>query len=203
MRVPTSVIVENLLRDAPADVTLEWLVANLQERSFGLVMLLIAAVGLVPGLSPIVGILLVILALQLALGRREPALPRRLAARKFSKARLKRLLDHVIPALRRLERLVRPRWGRFFERTEPLVGIVMLLLGATLLAPVPLSNILPALVVMLLAFSLLEGDGALLAVALASAMISLAITAAAIWGAVEVGALATDESSLTRYPAGI
>lgn len=189
MRVPTSVILADLMRDAPREVTLAWMVANLRERSFGIVILLIAVVGLVPGLSPVVGIMLAIPALQMILGRREPVLPRRLASCKISTARLESLLDRVIPVLRRLERIVRPRWDQFFEKAERIVGVVMLLLGATLLAPVPLSNIIPALVIMLLAFSLLEEDGILLCVALLAAMTSLAITAAAIWGAIEVSSL--------------
>lgn len=189
MRVPTSDILENLLRDAPKEVTLEWMVAHLRERSFGIVMLLIALMGLVPGLSTIVGIVLAVPALQLTVGRREPALPRRLAARRFSKAKLERLLKHVIPALRRLERVVRPRWVQLFRKAERVVGPVTLLLGGTLLVPVPLSNVIPALVIMLLAFSLLEEDGALLAIALTAAMISLAITGAAIWGTIEVSGL--------------
>ena len=189
MRVPTSVILEDLMRDAPRDVTLAWMVANLRERSFGIVMLLIALVGLVPGLSPVVGIMLAIPALQMILGRREPVLPRRLASRKFSKAKVERLLRRVVPVLRRLERIVRPRWERLFEKAERIVGVVMLLLGGTLLAPVPLSNIIPALVIMLLAFSLLEDDGILLVIALTTALVSLAITVAAIWGTIEVSAL--------------
>jgi hypothetical protein len=40
------------LRDAPPDdVTIAWLLGSLHKRSFGLVMLLIALVGLVPGVS--------------------------------------------------------------------------------------------------------------------------------------------------------
>lgn len=189
MRVPTSAILHDLMRGAPADVTLEWMVANLRERSFGIVMLLIAIVGLVPGLSPVVGIMLAIPAVQMVLGRREPALPLRLASRKFSKAKVERLLHRVIPVLRCLEQIVRPRWERLFEKAERIVGVMMLLLGGTLLAPVPLSNIVPALVIMLLAFSLLEKDGVLLVIALTAALVSLAITAATIWGAIEVSAL--------------
>ena len=186
MRVPTSDILEGLIRDAPGNVTLEWMVANLRERSFGIVMLLIALVGLMPGLSPVVGIMLAIPAMQLVLGHHEPVLPRRLGCRKFSKAKVERLLNRVVPMLRRLERIVRPRGERIFEKTERIVGIVMILLGGTLLVPVPLSNIIPALVIMLLAFSLLEKDGVLLVIALSAALVSLAITAATIWGAIEV-----------------
>jgi hypothetical protein len=189
MRVPTSVILQDLLNDAPDDVTLEWIIANLHERSFGIVMLLIALVGLVPGISPLVGLMLAIPAVQMMLGRREPTLPRRLATRRLSKARLGRILARVIPVLRRMERLVRPRWGTPFETTKRVVGFVILLLGGTLLAPVPFSHIIPALVIALLAFAFLEEDGVLLCIALAAAIASLAITTAAIWGTAEVTAI--------------
>ena len=46
----------------------------------------------------------------------------------------------------------------------------------------------PVLVIVLLAFAFLEEDGVLLCIALAAALASLAITAAAVWGAVEVAA---------------
>lgn len=188
MRVPTSVILEDLIRDAPTAVTLEWVVASLRERSFGIVMLLISLVALVPGISPLVGVMLAVPAIQMMLGRAEPILPRRLATRRISKARLGDILKRVIPVLNRLERVVRPRWSTPFEATKRVVGFVILLLGGTLLAPVPLSSIIPALVIMLLAFAYLEEDGILLCLALTAAAISLAITAAAVWGAIEVGA---------------
>lgn len=75
-RVATSVILEGLVRDAPTGhVTLEWIIANLRERSFGIVMLLVALVGLVPGASSLIGILLAIPAIQMFLGRNETILP--------------------------------------------------------------------------------------------------------------------------------
>lgn len=189
MRDPTSVILEGLLRDAPSSVTLAWIVANLRERSFGIVMLLIALMGLVPGLSPIAGVLLAVPSVQMIVGRREPLLPRQLAARHLSKPRLERIVARVIPVVRRLERIVRPRWAMPFEVTKRAVGFVILLLGGTLLAPVPFSNIIPALVIMLLAFAFMEEDGLLLCMALIAAMISLAITVGAVWGTIELGAL--------------
>lgn len=187
-RVPTSVVLQDLLRDAPDEVRLEWIIAHLHERSFGIVMLLIALVGLVPGISPLAAIMLAIPAVQMMRARSEPVLPRRLATRRLSKARLGRILARVIPVLRWLERLVRPRWPTPFEATKRVVGFVMLLLGATLLAPVPFSQVIPALVIVLLAFAFLEEDGVLLCIALAAALASLALTAAAVWGAVEVAA---------------
>ncbi len=187
-RAPTSVVLEELLRDAPADyVTLNWLIDNLQERSFGIVMFLIALVGLVPGLSPLVGVLLFIPAIQMMLARPAPVLPRAIAARRLSSLRLTRLVARINPTLKRLERIVHPRWTTPFETTKRVIGFVILLLGATLLAPIPFSHIIPLLVIMLLAFAFLERDGLILCIALAAAAVSLAITAATVWGAIEAG----------------
>ena len=188
MREPTSVILERLAREAPPEgVTLKWIIATLRDRSFGIVMLLIGLVGLLPGVSPLVGILLAIPAVQMIAGRSEPVLPRRLAERRLSAAKLSRLLGRVIPAMRRLERVVRPRWNRSFGVAKRIVGGVILLLGGTLLTPIPFSQVIPSLVIVLLAFAVLEEDGVLLALAGLAALLSIAITAAALWGTIEAG----------------
>ncbi len=98
MRVPTSVILEGLLRDAPKDhVTLNWIIDHLGTRSFGIIMLIIALVGLLPGASPLIGILLAVPAIQMMMARPAPFLPRIIAGRKISTLRFVRLLHRVIP----------------------------------------------------------------------------------------------------------
>jgi hypothetical protein len=115
------------------------------------------------------------------LARPGPVFPRRVAARSFRTERLARLLRRVVPVLRWLERFIRPRWATPFEATKRVVGGVVLLLGGLLLAPVPLSNVPPALVTALIAFAYLEEDGALLCAALVAALLLLAVASAAVW----------------------
>ena len=91
----------------------------------------------------------------------------------------------MAPRLAWVERLVRPRWPPPFETTKRLTGIVMLLLGLSMISPVPFSHVMPALVIMLLALAYLEEDGVALLVALAAALASLALTGATVWGTVE------------------
>jgi hypothetical protein len=189
-RVPTSVILERLVQAAPpGTVALSWLVDNLGARSFGILMLLMALVGLVPGASAVIGVLLAFPASQMILARPAPVLPRFITGRSVPTDRLARLLKRVIPALSFLERVVRPRWRTPFEATKRVVGSVILLLGVTMLVPIPFSHVIPALVIMLLALAFLEEDGVLLCIALAAAMVSLSITAAAVWGVVAAGRL--------------
>ena len=186
MRVPTSEILDDLMRQAPpGETTLVWIVAHLRDRSFGIVMLLIGILALVPGISPLAGVLLAWPAIQMMLGHEGPVLPGPVARRRFSTQRLGRVLGRVIPLLVRLERLVRPRWTLPFGTAKRIVGFLILLLGLSLLAPIPFSQVIPASVVILTAFAWLEEDGLLLVLSLCAALASIAVTAAAVWGTVE------------------
>jgi hypothetical protein len=68
------------------------------------------------------------------------------------------------------------------------VGFVILLLtSALLLTPVPLSNIPPAIAIVLISLAYLEEDGLLLCCALLAAVVMIIIESAAVWGTI-VGA---------------
>ena len=162
-------------------LTLDWLLGRMGGRSFGLVLLLLSIFGLLPGVSAFAAVLLMIPAIQMLLAHSGPVFPRRLSSRQFEARRLAALLRYVVPVLRSLERFVRPRWTTPVEATKRVVGGSVLLLSAGLLAPVPLSNVPPALAIMLIAFAYLEEDGALLCGALAIAFVIVAAVLLAAW----------------------
>lgn len=166
-------------------VSIGWLIAELGERSFGLTLLVMAIIALLPGASTIVGLLIAWPAIQLILGHETAALPRPMARREIEVDRLARVIEVVAPRLAWVERLIRPRWPAVFSSTRRLVGTAMLLVGLTLISPVPFSHVVPALVIMLLALAYLEEDGFALMLALFAALCSLAVTGATLWGAVE------------------
>ena len=184
-RPPTSLVLERLLEGASEDrVSLSWLIDNLKERSFGIVLLLMGLIALVPGASGFIGVLLAIPAFQMLMARKGPVFPRFIARRQVPTRRLRGLIDRVNPVLRRLERLIRPRWTTPFEATKRVVGAVVMLLGIALLAPVPFSHVIPALVIVLLAFAYLEEDGVWLCVALTAALAAIAFAAATVWATI-------------------
>jgi len=183
-RIPTSALLDGLLREAGAErVTLAWLIDGLGDRSFGLVMLLLALLGAMPGASAIVAPLLAILAVQMMLGHGGPVFPRRVSQRSVPTRALARTLGRAVPLLRAVEGFIHPRWPMPFEATKRAVGLVVLLLGVLLLAPIPLSNVPPALTIVLLAIAYLEEDGILLCAALAISVLLLVIAAGAVWQA--------------------
>jgi hypothetical protein len=186
--VPTSTILERLIEQAPAgDVTIAWLMNQLRPRSFGLILLLLGVCGMLPLLSPIAGVLLAVPAFQMIRADPRPIFPRRLSQRVVPATKLAALLARVVPALRWLERFVRPRWPTPFQATKRVIGVVVLLLGLGLFVPIPLSNVPVALTIILIAFAYLEEDGILLALSLAIALVLFGAGGVALWGAIEAG----------------
>jgi hypothetical protein len=181
-RAPTSEALERLLSDpSRGQVTLAWMMDRLGERSFGIVLLLLAMLGLLPGISPLASLLILVIAVQMVRGKTRPVLPRRIAERAVDERLLARLIRRVVPVLRWLERFIRPRWPTPLQSTKRVVGGSVLLLGIGLLTPVPFSNVPPALTIGLIAVAYLEEDGALLCVALAATVVLAILAAALAW----------------------
>jgi hypothetical protein len=145
-------------------------------------MLLLALVAFTPGLSIVAGLLLMIPAFQMIAGVPAPVFPRRIAARSLPARHLAAVVQRSVPMLRHLERVVHPRWPTPVEATKRLVGAVVVILSATLVfIPIPLSNVIPALVIALIALAYVEEDGLLLSIALLAAAIVLMLVTAAAW----------------------
>lgn len=185
--VPTSTLLGGLLQGAPAErVTLDWLLANLGERSFGIVLLFLGLIGLVPGVSLFSGLLLLLPAAQMILSRPAPDLPDFVGARALSVRKIDWLLRKLTPTLAWLEQFSYPRWQTRFHGGTRSIGLMVLLLALSALSPIPFAAILPNLAIMLIAFALLEKDGLALLLAMVFAAVSLCVTAATIWAGIVV-----------------
>ncbi len=181
--IPTSQLFAAILKGAPKDrVTLAWLLGSLRQRSFGIVMLLLGMIAMVPGISILAAFLLVVFGFQMMMAHEAPILPRFIACRTLPTHQISGFIGRAFPVIKFLEKFIRPRWHTPFRATKRIVGFSLLLLAATLFMPIPLSNILPGALTMLVAFAYLEEDGALLCIALVASLVSLAITGAEVWG---------------------
>ena len=131
-RVPTSVLLAQLLKELPPEhVCLAWLIGRLEQRSFGLLILILGLLGLVPGIATFTGLLLAFPAAQMMLGRESVTLPGFLAARSIPARHFGRWTARTIPLFERMETLIRPRLQTPFQATKRAVGLVVLLLTAT------------------------------------------------------------------------
>jgi hypothetical protein len=185
-RKRSSQVFEELLQQAPAkDFTIGWLLSKLHRRSFGVVVLFLGLLASTPVGSSVPGLILVVMAVQMIGGRREPAFPRLITARSLPTDYLRRIGSRAVPVLQYFEKVVHPRWPTLFEGGKRFVGFAVLSLTAVLLlTPVPLSNVVPAVLIALIALAYIEEDGMLLCLAYLAAVILIGVEVMAVWGAV-------------------
>lgn len=160
-------------------LTLEHLLAGLGRRGYGMLLLVATLPAFIPipvG-GAISGPLVMLIGIQLLAGRREPWLPRFLARRGPHRSALLRFYRLIEPWLRRLERVVRPRWPQVLHHPVALLvsGALLVLLGFLLSLPIPFTNYLFGALLLLFALALLERDGALMLVAWTGGAIAVAV----------------------------
>jgi hypothetical protein len=91
-------------------------------------------------------------------------------------------VQRAVPALKYLEKIIHPRWRTPFGATKRLVGAIVLIVSAAMVfSPIPFSNVVPALVIAMIALAYLEEDGVLLSAALLAGVVVLALALAAVW----------------------
>jgi hypothetical protein len=183
--VPVTATLTDLVNNLPGEhFTIEWLLGRLDRRSFGIIMLVMALVAMVPGISLLIGPLLAIPAFEMILGRSGPSFPRRIAVYPLRSSALTGIVKRALPLLATLERIVHPRWPISPGLSRRAAGLAILALSGLFLAPLPLIQIIPALLVALIALAYLEEDGLLLCLSILGAIILLLAATAAVWGAV-------------------
>lgn len=145
----------------PDGMTLREIRDRLDERAFGLMILILAVPCLVPalyGVPQIVGIPILLLAGQMLVGRQEPWLPDAILKRSVSKPWLDRMADFATKSMGWTERLSRPRLRLFAEGwAEKAAAFFMIL--ATLTIVLPMTNTIPSVALSLLAVGLIQRDG--------------------------------------------
>lgn len=158
--------------------TLQWLMSSLRKHSHPGIIFFTAVIAVVPGISLPAGVLLLALTAQMIARRPTPTFPQWIALRPLPADKLKVSLKRAIPILRGIEKAIHPRWPMALAASRHIVGLVMFLLTARLLVwPLPLSNMLPAALISLIALCDLEEDGLMLALALVAGMIVLGVDA--------------------------
>jgi hypothetical protein len=146
-------------------VTLAWILDQLRERAFGLFLLVLALPCCIPflyGIPQIVALPLLFVSGQIMLGRRLPWLPARLGARTVTKEGLTNLARRAEPWLLRIEAVSRPRLIALTRAPlDQLVGIALVLFSASILVPLPGTNTVPGIAVVIVSMGLLQRDGVL------------------------------------------
>ena len=158
-----------LTRLAEQPLTVADLTMETAERGFALgigLLVLPFLLPMPPGLTTILGGASLLLSVQMVLGRRSPWLPRRIAQYQFPQKMARQLLSPLNRLSRWVERIAQPRWAGLTQ--HPLIwqinGLCFVWLTLLLMSPIPGTNPIPTVGILILVIATLEEDGLLLCI---------------------------------------
>lgn len=158
-----------LIKVATKPLTIAEILQETSERGFILMIGLLVLPFLFPmppGLSGVMGLGCFYLAIQMALGKKSPWLPKKIAQFKFPRSLSQLLLKNIRRVTIWLEKIVRSRWKQVASNsyTSRVNGFCIAWLSILLMLPIPFTNPLPAVTILLLAVATLEADGLLMCI---------------------------------------
>ena len=162
------------------------------DKGFGLLLVLLSLPSALPvpapGYSTPFGLLLGILSLQMMLGQQSPWLPARARRMVIKRTVAEKVLRAGSVFFGKIEHLIRPRLSWIGGRLGlPFMGILVLIMSALMILPIPLTNTAPAMVIFLIGAGLTEDDGLVAAAACAIGVLAVLLYAGVIYLAVTVG----------------
>ncbi|MBE9232039.1 MAG: hypothetical protein RLZZ203_307 [Cyanobacteriota bacterium] len=168
-----------LQRLSEQPLTLGDILTETSERGFSLVITLLVLPFLFPmppGLTSPLGGACLILSLQMVLGRRSPWLPKKIANYQFPSSFAQVILQNLRRVTKIIEKIARPRLEKVAN--HPLIwrfnGLCISWLTILLISPVPFTNPIPTVGILLLAIATIEADGLLMCISyVATVLITL------------------------------
>lgn len=179
----TSDILESVVVQSVEDsITLFELKEILHERGFALLMLLFSLplsipLPVPPGYTTILSLPILFFAVQIILGYDSPWLPNFLGGKSIKRKNLAFLIEKTVPILRKVEKLTRARIPIFNNPVgERIYGIISFLCAMSIAIPLPLTNFIPAGGIVFMSLGVLNRDGVMAIVGIATSAIGLFIS---------------------------
>ncbi|HEU5066810.1 MAG TPA: exopolysaccharide biosynthesis protein [Sphingomicrobium sp.] len=174
-------------QSGPERISLSELSQQLHSRVWGGLLVILAAINVIPlppGTNTVLAIPLVLVSAQMALGRASPWFPGRIDRRGITKDELQQLIAKMGPIEARVERIFRPRLGQL---TAPAatraIGLTCMALSVIAGLPILMIHNAPAVAILLFGLALIYRDGVLVILGAIAAVLAVAFDAAlVIWG---------------------
>ena len=182
-------MIQNLAQRTESTLSISDLVIAMQSRARGALVIVIALPNLLPiglpGMSAVLGLPLVFLTIQILLG--QPAwFPEFINKREIKQSQFATVARHTLPWLKWAERYVQPR---MISLTNPLVergvGALSVFLALTVMLPVPLGNMLPALAIIFFTLGIMERDGVYVVAGAITTVAALAVVSTVIGATIQ------------------
>lgn len=160
----TSQILEGVVNGVTTDrITIRQMMLAMKSSGFGIIMLLFSLPIIIPLPPPtpsITAIPLLLFAFQMALGLNALWLPKWFEKISVKRTTLATIFEKSSPFIRRFERIAKRRLTFMSSCVgERMIGLLSLIFATSILIPLPLTNLLPGIGIMIMSFGLIGKDG--------------------------------------------
>lgn len=164
-------------------VSMNALSEALSGRAYGMLLLVLALPNLIPipapGLSFVAGAPLMLVTLQMMLGRTYPWMPGFIGNRTIKTEQLQRLCMRAVPLMKALERVTSPRLQILAKPpADRVVAFICMALSLMIMMPIPFGNALPAFAICIFAIGLMQRDGLFILAGLTATLLGTAAISA-------------------------
>jgi hypothetical protein len=161
---------ESLLDDAlntvkTPQIPIGHFIDALRERGFGILVFLFALpmaipLPVPPGVNLLFSTPLLFLTFQMMIGSTNPWLPQKIRLKQLKRSSLEDIVKKSRPWLKKFSFLIHPRlaWMTYGVRTN-IIGLCGFLFALCISVPIPMTNTVPSLAVLLMAVGILMRDG--------------------------------------------
>jgi hypothetical protein len=149
-------------------LTIKHIIQALGERAFGILILFFSLpcllpVAAIPGIAVLVSLPIAIFALEMIFGRKSVWLPNKIAHTEISQEKISQIIRAVLPYIIKFEHIAKPRWSIMTNRAADILnGIVILSLAFLLMLPIPFSNFIFGIILVIFSIGIIEEDGILI-----------------------------------------
>lgn len=156
--------IEDFVKTADTDrIKIGDLIESMDGAGFGLSLMIFSfalIIPLPPPLPSLVSMPLLIFSYQMMMGLKSPKLPKKLAKITIKRSIMATLVRKSSPYIIKVEKILRPRLlfmaGPISERV---IGVLIFIFAGFVLIPMPFSNFIPGLGILIISFGLLGRDG--------------------------------------------
>jgi hypothetical protein len=173
-------------KDKESSTEISELLTDFQENSFLITMIFFALFIAIPlpyppGFTTIMGIPLLILSLQMLFRYKRVFLPSRINNYTISNDLLIKISDKILPILKFTEKYIKPRF-KFTKSVycEQFVGLISLICSIAIIIPLPLTNSIPALGIIIMSLGLLNRDGLTILIGFATSIVGVIVASLAV-----------------------
>lgn len=183
-------LIDDVVNKTSSDrILIKDLVDAMDSVGFGLVIM-IFAFGLIIPLPPpfpsIISLPLLVFSVQMVMGYASPKLPKRFAKLSVKRSVLAMLTKKSSPYIHKVERILRPRLLFMTSaNAERVIGVFILIFSTFVTVPLPLSNFIPGLGVLIISFGLLGKDGLVVLLGILVGITGIVISITAVFLGVE------------------